>query len=62
MLKNLLKKLTAEFHALIWTAAGTLLVLITLSGSVQKTAIQISVIALVLHLIGVLIRKDSEDA
>lgn len=61
MLKNLFKKLTTEFHALIWTAAGTLLVLITLSGSVQKTAIQISVAALILHLIGVLVRKDSEN-
>lgn len=62
MFKKIIAKLTNEFHSLIWTAAGTLLVLITLSGDVQKLAIQISVIALILHLIGVLVKRDSNDS
>jgi len=62
MFKKLIAKLTSEFHSLIWTAAGTLLVLITLSGDVQKLAIQISVAALILHFIGVLIKRDSNES
>jgi len=61
MFKKLVTKLTSEFHALIWTAAGTLLVLITLSGDVQKLAIQISVAALILHLIGVLLKMGQKN-
>jgi hypothetical protein len=60
-MKKLAKKLANEAHALIWTVAGTALVLITLSGSVQQTAIQISGLALIFHIFGVLIKKDSNN-
>lgn len=59
-MKRLIKKLANEAHSLIWTLAGTALVLITLSGKVQETALQISVIALVFHIFGVLIKKEEE--
>jgi hypothetical protein len=59
-MKKLIKKLVNEAHSLIWTLAGTALVLITLSGQVQKTALQISLLALLFHVFGVLIKKDAE--
>lgn len=59
-MKKLINKLVNEAHSLIWTLAGTALVLITLSGQVQKTALQISLLALLFHVFGVLIKKDSE--
>lgn len=59
-MKKLIKKLINEAHSLIWTLAGTALVLITLSGKVQETALQISVIALIFHVFGVLIKKEEE--
>jgi hypothetical protein len=59
-MKRLIKKLVNEAHSLIWTLAGTALVLITLSGQVQKTALQISLLALLFHVFGVLIKKDEE--
>ncbi len=59
-MKRLIKKLVNEAHSLIWTLAGTALVLITLSGQVQKTALQISFLALLFHVFGVLIKKDEE--
>jgi hypothetical protein len=52
------KKLLNETHALIWTLGGTGLVLITLSGQVQTYGIIISVASLMMHLIGVVIKKD----
>lgn len=57
-MKNIFKKLANEAHSLIWTVAGTALVLITLSGAIQTLALQISVAALVLHVAGVLLKKD----
>jgi len=57
-MKRILSKFMNEIHALIWTVAGTALVLITLSGAVQMLALQISAIAFVLHIFGVLIKKD----
>lgn len=62
MLQKIVAKLTSEFHSLIWTVAGTLLVLITLSGDVQEIAIWISLSALALHLVGVLMKKDNDEA
>lgn len=59
-MKRLINKLVTEAHALIWTLAGTALVLITLSGNVQKIALQISLAALVLHVFGVIIKKEDE--
>jgi len=60
LIKRPIKKLINEAHSLIWTVAGTALVLITLSGDVQKTALWISGVALVLHVFGVMLKKDSE--
>lgn len=51
-------KFTSELVGLIWTLAGTLLVLITLSGSTRTIGIWISVVALVLNLIGILFNND----
>ena len=56
-MKKLIKQLANEVHALTWTVAGTALVLITLSGQVQKTALQISVFALLFHVFGVLYKS-----
>ena len=52
------KKLLNEAHALAWTLAGTGMVLITLSGQVRTYGIWISILALGVHLIGVLLKKD----
>ena len=60
LIKKLLSKLINEAHSLIWTIAGTALVLITLSGEVQKTALWISGIALLLHIFGVFVKRDAE--
>lgn len=59
-MKKIFSKLINEAHSLIWTIAGTALVLITLSGAVQALALQISAIALILHIFGVLIKKGDE--
>jgi hypothetical protein len=40
-----------EVHGLIWTLAGTGLVLITLSGSTRRLGFTISIVALVVHLL-----------
>jgi hypothetical protein len=52
------KKLIKELHGLAWTLAGTGLVLITLSGQVQSYALAISVSALIVHIGGVIVKKD----
>lgn len=57
---NFFKKLWDELTALSWTIAGTVLVLVTLSGATQKIGFWISVIALVVHLFGVFIRFSDE--
>lgn len=57
----MIKKFFKEAHALAWTVSGTLLVLITLSGDTQKLAVRISIITLVVHLLGVLFSRDSEQ-
>jgi hypothetical protein len=52
------KKLIKELYALAWTLAGTGLVLITLSGQVRSYALAISVSTLIIHIGGVLVKKD----
>ena len=59
-MKNIIKKLISESHSLAWTIAGTALVLITLSGDVKKYGIYISIIALLVHLFGVLVKKEEK--
>jgi hypothetical protein len=54
-------KFFKEIYALLWTLAGTALVLITLSGSVKMMALWISGITLLVHLIGSLFTGDDAD-
>ena len=60
LLKRLTTKLVNEIHALAWTLAGAGTVLITLSGDTRTQGIWITVAALAIHLVGALIKKDSE--
>jgi len=57
-IKKSLVKIVNEMHALAWTLAGTGTVLITLSGDTRTQGIWISLIALAIHLLGVVIKKD----
>jgi hypothetical protein len=52
------KKVIKEFHALAWTLAGAVTVLITLSGETRTMGIWISCIALLVHLTGIVIKKE----
>jgi hypothetical protein len=56
-----IKKIVNESHTLAWTLAGTALVLITLSGETKTKGLWISGIALGVHLIGVLVKKDEDN-
>ena len=56
----MIRRLSKEILFLSLTIGGTLLVLITLSGSTLKKGIYISAVALVAHLIGVAI-EDWQD-
>jgi hypothetical protein len=51
-------KLIKELHALVWTIAGILLVLITLSGPTLTKATVIFVVGLIVHFLGVLLSGD----
>ena len=51
----MIKRLSKEILFLSLTIGGTLLVLITLSGSTLKKGIYISIVALASHLLGVAI-------
>lgn len=55
-----MEKLRKELLGLIWTLAGTGLVLITLSGSTRTTGIWISIVAIVLSLLNAVLSKDDE--
>lgn len=54
-------KFFKEIYALLWTLAGTALVLITLSGSVKVMALWISGITLVVHLLGAFFTSGEDD-
>jgi len=60
-LREKLSKIIEEIYNQAWTIAGTVLVLITLSGDVQEWGIKISLITLGIHLLGVVVRKSKED-
>ena len=53
-----MNKFISNFNGLIWTVAGTALVLITLSGATQKIGLWISAGAFVLNVIGMVIERD----
>lgn len=51
-------KFFKEMYGLLWTLAGTALVLITLSGSVKVIALWITGITLLAHLLGAFFQDD----
>ena len=51
-------KFLKEMHALLWTLAGTALVLITLSGTVKVMALWITGITLLMHFLGSFFQED----
>ncbi len=53
-----MKKFIEEVSGLIWTLAGTGLVLITMSGSTKTLGIGISVVALILHIFTVILKSE----
>jgi len=57
-----MKKLIAALYEQAWTIAGTILVLITLSGDVQSWGIKISVATLAIVLFGAVIKKEMDDS
>lgn len=57
-MKNLIKRFFKESYALIWTIAGTAMVLITMSGDVLRYAIWITAIGIALHFFGLLFIKE----
>ena len=56
-----LRKMADEILALSFTLGGTGLVLITLSGSTLKWGIWITIASVILHLLGVAIKKEDES-
>lgn len=61
-MKKFMKKLIAALYEQAWTIAGTILVLITLSGDIQTWGIKISVITLIIVLFGAMIKKEMDDS
>lgn len=55
-----MRKLFDELTALVWTLAGTGLVIITLTGSVRRSAIIITLTALAINLATIALKKDDE--
>lgn len=67
VVKKIFATLAGELHALAWTLAGAITVLITLSGATRTQGLWISAAALVIHLIGVLLKAffgkaENEDS
>lgn len=60
-MKKFITKLIAALYEQAWTVAGTILVLITLSGDIQGWGIKISAITLSIVLLGAVIKKESSD-
>jgi|Laugrespbdmm15sn_2_1035079.scaffolds.fasta_scaffold355631_1 hypothetical protein len=51
-----------EIHNLVWTAVGTGLVLITLSGRTRSLGIWITGVGLTIHIIGVVLSQKDDSA
>jgi uncharacterized membrane protein YccC len=56
-----MKRFAGEFSGLVWTLAGTALVLITLSGKTRTMGLWISATALVLNLVALAISNGEEE-
>lgn len=52
------KKILNEIHALAWTLSGSAIVVITLSGKTRTYGLWLTVVAFVIHLLGVIIKKE----
>ena len=57
-----MKKLIAALYDQAWTIAGTILVLITLSGDIQSWGIKISIATLMIVLFGAVIKKEMDES
>ena len=55
---NMFKKLLNELHALAWTLSGGAIVLITLSGSTRTYGLWLTIAAFVIHMFGIIVKKD----
>jgi hypothetical protein len=61
-LKSVWSKVWAIITEMNWTVAGTILVLITLSGATKTTGYQIFIIACIINVLHILFQKsDTED-
>jgi hypothetical protein len=56
-----MKRFWGEFAGLVWTLAGTGLVLITLSGTTRTMGLWISAIALTLNLVALALSGEEEE-
>lgn len=57
-----MKKLIAALYDQAWTIAGTILVLITLSGDIQSWGIKISIATLIIVLFGAVMKKEMDES
>jgi hypothetical protein len=55
-------KIIKDIHSLIWTAVGTGLCLITLSGSTRRLGLLITLVGLTLHFVGLLLPEDKDSS
>jgi hypothetical protein len=55
-----MKKIVSEIHGLTWTLAGTGMVLITLSGSTRRFGVQITLVAIIVHMVGAILGDKNE--
>ena len=55
------KKILNELHALAWTLSGGVIVIITLSGQTRTYGLWLTVTAFLVHMFGILIKKDKSD-
>lgn len=55
-----MRKWVDELSGLIWTLAGTGLVLVTLSGSTRRLGWYISITALLVNLVLISLKEDNE--
>jgi hypothetical protein len=55
------KKILNELHALARTLSGGVIVIITLSGQTRTYGLWLTVSAFLIHMLGVLIKKDENN-
>jgi hypothetical protein len=55
-----MRKWLDELNGLIWTLAGTGLVLVTLSGSTRKLGWQIAIVALLINLVLISLKDNDQ--